>query len=302
LKRVKVKLKEIGVDDFFWATVTPSQAAIMMLGHAPPTPKELVGVMKEVFVKDKMLEKKYVDDLEHILKVRKSIEHGDKQDVSGEDIDDLYSRAERFVTRLNKLFEQIQESKNKEVVVHTYENAVTLVRDALQAHGHNVKDADLLQTFESELVEAGHIPQKFVRILNDIADAKKKFDNDDLSPAQALQVQKDGREFFRYVLEFLQRKRGGELAQATIRIKHQEKIGELLFIDDDVFVTMDVAAEDKEYQKLTKTKKGWSAPKDVSEEEYEQAVSEAKPQQITVTANLFGLITDVFGPDAEVLL
>ena len=302
LKRVKVKLKEIGVDDFFWATVTPSQAAIMMLGQAPPTPKELVSVMKEVFVKEGDLEQKHVDDLEYILKVRKALEHGDKQDVSGAEIDDLYQKAEAYVKRLNKLFESIQEDKNKEVILHTYENTLTLVRDALQAHGHEVKDANLQEAFNKELVEAGLIPQKFSRVLEEITEAKKKFDNDELSATEATRVQKQGREFFRYILEFLQRKRGGELAQATIRIKYQDSMGELLFVNEHAYATIDLSSEEKEYQQIKKTKTGWSKPKEIDQETYEQAVSKAQPKQLLVDKQLFTLVTDVFGPDAEILL
>jgi predicted nucleotidyltransferase/uncharacterized protein (UPF0332 family) len=303
LKRVKVKLKEIGVDDFFWATVTPSQAAIMMLGHAPPTPKELCSVMRELFVKENLLEKKHVDNLEYILKTRKAIEHGDKADVTGKDIDDLYEKAEAYIKRLNKLFEEIQEDKDKEVVLHTYENAVTLVRDVLQAEGHSVKDADLIEVFEQELVAAGNIPQKFIRILKNIHEAKEKFDTNELSRTEAADMQKDGREFFKYLLEYLQRKRGSDLERAKIRVKHQETIGEMLFIGDTAHIVYDVAAENKEYQKLTKTKTGWSKPKDSNIEEYEQAVSQAdNVESISVDAELFATISSVFGKDAEILL
>jgi len=48
---VKFKLKDIGMEDTFWATLTPSQAALMMYGVPPPTPKETPEVMDDVFVK-----------------------------------------------------------------------------------------------------------------------------------------------------------------------------------------------------------------------------------------------------------
>ena len=201
LKRVKLKLREIGVDDFFWATVTPSQAAIMLDGH--------------------MLEQEHVDNLEHILKVRKAIEHGDKTEISGAEIDELYGKAEQYVERLNDLFEKIQEQKDRENVLHTYENAVTLVRDVLASHGHDVKDAKLIQTFEEELVKAGHVPQKFVRILHDIKEAKQAYDQDELSRTEAQDVHQKGREFFRYLLDYLQRQRSGEVDRAKIREDHE---------------------------------------------------------------------------------
>lgn len=302
LKRIQVKLKEIGVDDFFWATVTPSQAAIMMLGHAPPTPKELVAVMRELFVKQKLLEKKHVDDLEFILKTRKAIEHGDKAEISGTEIDDLYRRAEAFVARLNKLFEQLQADKDKEVVVHTYESAVTLVRDALAAEGVSVQEKKLQEAFEKELVQAGKVPEKFARIFGVVLEAKSKYDAGKLSQAEAMSAQKEGRELFRYLLEHIQRKRGSELEQAKLRVQHQERVGELLFVGEEVFVVFDVSADIKELQRVKRTKKGFSAPVDVSEEEYEKAVSAAAPVSLVIDEELFVLVKKLFGSDARILV
>ena len=40
MERVRFKLREIIEADIYWSTLTPSQAALMMYGVAPPTPKE----------------------------------------------------------------------------------------------------------------------------------------------------------------------------------------------------------------------------------------------------------------------
>ena len=42
LERVRLKIRDMGMEDFFWATLTPSQAALMMLGIPPPTPKSMM--------------------------------------------------------------------------------------------------------------------------------------------------------------------------------------------------------------------------------------------------------------------
>lgn len=80
IERVKLKIKDIGMEDLFYAILTPSQAALMMYGVPPPTPKETPDVLTEVFVeKDKLLEKEYVDILKRNIKVRKDMEHGTKK-------------------------------------------------------------------------------------------------------------------------------------------------------------------------------------------------------------------------------
>src|SRR5690606_20265345 len=84
LSRVNLKLKDIATEDFFWGIHTPTQAALMLYGIPPPTPKETCELLRDVFVKkEKLLEEEYVKILENVIKVRKDIEHGTKTEVSG---------------------------------------------------------------------------------------------------------------------------------------------------------------------------------------------------------------------------
>src|SRR3989344_587645 len=76
LKRVRFKLREIGMEDIFYAILTPSQAALMLYGVTPPTPKETPQVLDELLVKkEKLLEPEYVKILEEQIQLRKDIEH-----------------------------------------------------------------------------------------------------------------------------------------------------------------------------------------------------------------------------------
>jgi predicted nucleotidyltransferase len=51
LQRVHLKIKDIGMEDTYWAILTPSQAALMLYGIPPPTPRETPELMDEIFVK-----------------------------------------------------------------------------------------------------------------------------------------------------------------------------------------------------------------------------------------------------------
>lgn len=306
LKRAKLKLKEIGIEDFFWATTTPAQAAIMMYGRPPPTPKELVGVLRDLFVKgkDKFLKEEDVKKVEYVLKVRKDMEHGDKPDITGAEIDDLYKKSEEFLKTMNALFEKIQSVKDEESVVETYENTVTLVRDVLRAEGHDVKEADLIKTFEKELVQAGHVPEKFIRILKDIDNAKADYDKGKLTKSDVKDIQKTGREFFKHMLEYLQRKRGREIERAKIRIKYGEKLAEVLVLEDGAYICHDIQAQEKRYTKANVKKDGGlGKDQDISIEEYEEAIANAKPPaSVFVKEALFESLKGMFGKDLEILL
>ena len=77
LDRAKKKLLMIAGEDLYYGILNPSQAALMLYGVSPPTPKETVKLLEEVFVKkEKILEQKYVDTLEKIRVFFKNIEHG----------------------------------------------------------------------------------------------------------------------------------------------------------------------------------------------------------------------------------
>ena len=74
------------MEDTFYAILTPSQAALMMFGLAPPTPRETAELMREVFVKKEgFLEEKFVKILERNIEVRKDLEHGTKKELTGKE-------------------------------------------------------------------------------------------------------------------------------------------------------------------------------------------------------------------------
>src|SRR3989338_4342163 len=136
LKRVRDKLRDMGMEDIYYALLTPSQAAIMMFGIAPPSPKETPEVMRDIFVKkEKLLEDKFVEILERTIKVRKELEHGEKKELTGKELDELLTDADKFLKRINRLFTQIEKIKEEEMMVHTYETVVTLIRDVLRLEG-----------------------------------------------------------------------------------------------------------------------------------------------------------------------
>ncbi|MBI4141124.1 nucleotidyltransferase domain-containing protein, partial [Candidatus Woesearchaeota archaeon] len=168
LERVKFKLRDIGTEDFFWSTFTPSQAALMLYGVPPPAPKETAEVMREIFVKkEKLLDEKDIEVLEKILKVRKDIEHGDKKEVTGKEVDDLLDSADRFLKRLKRLFTQIEKKKEEETIVASYDTIVSVIRDLLKLEGvEKVSDAELIEKFEVELISKGKVPAKFLRSLH----------------------------------------------------------------------------------------------------------------------------------------
>ncbi len=306
ISRVKFKLKEIGMEDTFWAILTPTQAAIMLYGIPPPTPKETPDVMREVFVKkEKLIEEDYVKILERNIKMRKDLEHGDKKELSGAEVDSLLADSERYLKRLDKLFKAIERIKEDESVAHTYDNVVTIIRDVLRLEGvEKASDIELIKVFEDELISKGKVPAKFLRILNSIIKAKKDYDNGKLTKPEVDSVKKDSSELTRFLIEHIQRKRGRELEKAKIRVKHGNQYGEVLLVGDDVFIIHDIDHEEKEISQGKLTESGSiTGIHRSSLEELEKVLAKTEiPPKVFIKEKIFEDLKSIFGKDVEILV
>jgi uncharacterized protein (UPF0332 family)/predicted nucleotidyltransferase len=258
LNRVKFKLRDIAMEDLFLAILTPSQAALMTYGLPPPAPKETAAILKEVFVKkEKILEQKYVDIIAEVIKMRKDIEHGKVKEVDGNKVDDLLKKSEEYLKRIQKLFKEIDEKKDKQDVNHIYERAVTAVRDALVMEGVNeIKTENMQQLFKSKLIETGKLPETMTKALKEIFKGKKDFDADKLTKNEIIKVKKASNNFIKNIVEYMQRKRGRELERSKIRIKYGDKYAEIIMLDTYAYLILDLDAEDKEVQKAKINKDG----------------------------------------------
>ncbi len=306
LKRVHFKLKEIGMEDIYYAILTPSQAALMLFGIPPPAPRETAKLMREIFVrKEKLLEEKFVSILEKNIDIRKRLEHGTLENISGKDIDQLLSDAEKYLKRVNRLFTQIEKMKENESILHIYETTVTVIRDILRLEGvEKVKDADIVSTFRAEMIHKGEIPEKYLRILKQIIKAKNDYDQKKLSKTEVEEVKKVSNDFTRYMVEHLQRKRGRELEQAKIRVKHGERFGEVILLGKSAFIIHDIDNEDKEITKAALKDDGSLGDiKASSLEELEKALANMKTHdKVFIREKLFEDLKEIFGKDVRIMV
>lgn len=306
LKRVQYKLKDIGMEDIYYATLTPSQAALMMYGIAPPSPRETAKLIHEIFVKkEKLLEEEYVTILEASINIRKDLEHGTKKEITGKEVDKLLTDADKYLKRINRLFTQIEKIKEEENILHVYDSVVTIVRDVLRLEGvSKVKDSEMLTFFESEMVHKGKIPEKFLRILDEIMKAKKEYDAGKLNKADMDKVKKQSGELVKFLIEHLQRRRGRELERAKIRVKHGNRYGEVVLLDTVAFIIHDIDHEDKEISKAKINADGsLGTPEKTTLEEFEQHLAKVEiPPRVFIKEPMFENLKNFFGKDVEILV
>ena len=307
LKRVDMKLKGIGMEDIFLAMLTPTQAALMLYGVAPPDMKSCGQVMRDIFIKkEKLLEEKFVKMYEKAFKLRKEIEHGLKKEVSGKEIDELLTNGKKYLARIRRLFTQIEKMKQEESVLHVYETIITVIRDVLKMEGlDKIQEAELVSKFENELISSGKIPAKFLRMLNDIIKAKKDYDSKKLTVTEVEQVRKQSREFIKFIVEYMQRKRARELEKTKIRVRYGKHYGEVMLLSDIAFITHDLDEKPRRVSKAKINKDGsLGTLNKTNPEEMEKALVEFKslPKQSFVKQNIFESLEKVFGKDVEILV
>ncbi|MEK6968724.1 MAG: nucleotidyltransferase domain-containing protein [Nanoarchaeota archaeon] len=304
LKRVKYKLKEIGMEDTFWAILTPSQAALMLYGIPPPTPKETPEIMREIFVKKEgILEDEFVQILETNIKLRKDLEHGDRKELTGKEVDKLLEDSEKYLKRIDKLFQEIDTKKQKESVEHLFDSLESSVRDILRMEGiERLPESALLKIFDEEMVKTGKIPLTVFKNLKFVMKAKEG--HKELKKPELEKLKRDTEVVLRELVMFVQRKRGIELNRAKVRVKYDDKFGEVIFLGDIAYIIKDLDAERKEIVKAKITPQGILVEfVDANLEEMERVIATSNiPPKIFLKETLFENFKQIFGPTVEILV
>jgi len=301
LKRVHFKLKDIGSEDIFYAILTPSQAALMLYGVPPPTPKETPDLMREVFVKkEKFLEEKDVKVLENIINIRKEIEHGTKKEVKGKELDDMLASAEKYLKKIQKLFAQLQKRKEKEEIIKIYDNIKTIVRDVLKAEGlERVSEEELAGKFKEEVISKGKLPARYGRLLTQILKSEKEKP----TKTEIEKIRKNSNDLIRTLVEFMQRKYTREVEKTRVRVKYNGKQGEIILLEKEAFIIKDLENE-KEVEKAKLNQDGSLEDVEKSSlDEMKKTIASMKgAKKVAISDAFFKSLKKIFGKKVEIIL
>jgi len=166
LDRIKMKFRDIAIEDLFWSTIFPAQGVLMLLGVPPGSPNHISGQLREHMVKKGYLEEKYVKIWERLHKLRKDVEYGKVKEVKLEVMTKNYKDAVEFVGRLEKAYKDIEKklvsSKIKEVKQKSVEDMQLVLKVAgVKASKNGVKNA-----LKSELISKGLARSKYLELVN----------------------------------------------------------------------------------------------------------------------------------------
>ncbi len=301
LKRVQHKLNEIGSEDIFWAILTPSQAALMLYGVPPPTPKETPNLMREVFVKkESMLEEKHIKVLEKVIQTRKDIEHGTKKEVKGKELDELLKSAKEYLEKIEKLFSQLQKRKEKENIVKIYDNIKTVVRDVLKTEGvEKIPEDELSAKFKEEIIAKGKLPARYSRLLNQVLKSEKGKP----TKTEIEKIRKSSDDLIRTLVEYMQRKYAREVEKTRVRVKYDGKEGEIILLEKRAFIIKDLEDEKGVEKAILKSDGSLEDVEKSSLDELEKAISSKKgAKKVMISDAFFKSLKNIFGKKVEIIL
>ncbi|PIN69136.1 hypothetical protein COV93_06830 [Candidatus Woesearchaeota archaeon CG11_big_fil_rev_8_21_14_0_20_43_8] len=307
LERAKNKILSAGVEDAYYAILNPSQAALMMYGINPTTPRETARLIKEVFVdKEKMLEKEYGDIIDEQVQLWKSYEYDEVKSLDGSKAERLIKNVERYLKRIKELYGEIEKKKLEETVLHANDNVVAASRDVLKLEGvKKVSAEDLPNVFQEKIINAGIFPDKTMRVLKQILKAKVDYPKGTITKQDVENIRKDAHNYIKFMVEYMQRKRANEIEKSKIKVKFGDKYAEIImFAKGDAFILYDANEGEKEIRKAKVTEAGGLDKIDKSDmEEFERYMGEAKFQEkIMLKSKIFEDLKSLFGNNVEIMV
>jgi len=171
IKRVENAKIYMVVEDCYYAMLESAQAVLMFLGENPPRPSDAAEALRRSLVSMKIMEPKYADWLDEIVRVRKDVEHRKKQAMPGEELDKWIKITKQFVKRMQQLIVKIEIMKRENIIEKSYsimrETTITLLKAINKAPPH-AENKDLEELFENELVKTGMIHESYMDVYREL--------------------------------------------------------------------------------------------------------------------------------------
>ncbi|MFC1682319.1 nucleotidyltransferase domain-containing protein [Nanoarchaeota archaeon] len=288
VQRAKKALMDILIHDIYWSILTPSQALLMLHGLPPPTTKEVVKQMTDTFVKEKMLEKRYVDILERVVKAYKDYEHEKLKEIKGVEIDKMLEDIEDFLKRLKELRTQIEKKSQEKTIEQIHKDVFELLKSVI---GQKSQEKTI-ESFEKDFIKKGKFPPQDLKILKNIVEARKQFKKGKLDAHKVDSARKEATILINDLIEYSQRSELMNLERGKMQIKYgKNKFAEIVNCKSESFLL-----KENSIKKLTNT------IVDSNMQELAKALETQKSQnKIEIDPKVFELVKKELG-DFEIVL
>lgn len=228
---VKRRLMDAMID-IYWGVVTPTQALMMLAGHAPPVPKTIVADVKKEFVeKEKIMSAKEIKTLERVVGLYKDYEHGKLQTISGTEIDSLLKEATDFDKALKAMRTKLERRMVEHGAEALHTELFTLLEHALGTHSKE----ELVKQFEKQFIKTGKLAPRLTPVLHKVAELKQKAKNAKFSQHELDAIRRDAEELITKLSEYLQRRDLIKAERGVVKLVAQGKRVELILTEKTVF-------------------------------------------------------------------
>ncbi len=158
----------------YYAMIGAEEAVLMYLGRVPPDPINAAKACREYLVKTGLLEEKYVEFLDEVVKFRKAVEHRKINDISGKELDEYIKKGEEFVERFKKLLFELSIRRKRLEIQKSYEVMLKASVAALKALNKLPEDPkDLPKAFKKYLIEEKKLNPVYEEVLERLFEMKR---------------------------------------------------------------------------------------------------------------------------------
>lgn len=137
------------------AMAAAGNAVLMFIGRVPQNKEKVPDELEEYFVKENLLEKKYVEEARSIIKFAKDIEHEKVIPNIGAETDKHLKMTQEFVKRMQILIKELEMRKKTSILMKTYKTFLKANVGALRYIG--IKPPEELKDLPKTIYE--HFPE-----------------------------------------------------------------------------------------------------------------------------------------------
>ncbi|MFH1420478.1 MAG: nucleotidyltransferase domain-containing protein [Candidatus Aenigmatarchaeota archaeon] len=189
-------------EDLYYAMLNSAQAVLMYMGENPPAPKHTPIAMKEILIKENLLEQEYADMMQEIIEFRKEVEHREIKNISGVKLDEFIEKSKKFVDRMEQLLAKLEKKRKESAIAKNYEVMIKASVSALKNMGKLPEDPKQLpKAIKEELIDKKRVPQSYADIFRQVITMRKLLDENKVNEVSEREVQLMREYVRRYVRE-----------------------------------------------------------------------------------------------------
>ncbi len=218
--------------DIYWGIITPTQALMMLAGHAPPVPKTMVQDVQKVLVDgEKVMGLSELKFLERVIKLYKDHEHGKLKTIPGKEIDDLLVESKKYDIKLKEIRKKLEDR----LIIYDAERSYSEVFGLLEKIFGKKSAEQLVKDAEHELIANGKLQPRFAKSLKSIINMKSKVKGGKVTQLEMNALRRDATELINELLNYAQRADLVMTEKGVLQISFGDKKGELALTDGGVF-------------------------------------------------------------------